>query len=333
MKRTIRYLTGLLAAASLVASLGVGTAQADEVPASTAKTVMPGMRITFLDPVTYPDYQGLCTLGAVGTDSAGRKVGITAGHCNSHQKYNENPDNHGDPTYDGAPVRTHTLTNDYKVWDWRDPNGGPIGWIRWVSNDGRQTNNGYLGKLDYMVIEFAPHVVLSSQLMRAPKYFQASDGKLDRSQILVPAQPLHKINTIYSNSAGVVQIPPVGSTICNIGSTTNERYVQTDSAFNMQCGPLKFISTGGGLPAQGTDGLVTPGVMLADVSMPGGDSGGPVIDKSRPNEWAGITSWRYRNFWVNPTFFEYGAATSAKTILDDLNPRGITGSGFQITNN
>jgi hypothetical protein len=310
MKRVTRCLSSLFAAATLVAGLGAGAAQAQETSTPTAKTVMPGMRITFSDSPAVD--LGWCTLGAVGTDSAGRKVGITAGHCNPS---------------DGPAVQSHTQINNdtTAVWDWRDQSAGPIGWIRWVSVDenGPGGDQAPLGKLDYMVIEFAPNVTLSSQLMRAPKYALTADGKDDRTQVLVPAQPLHKINKIYADAAGTMQIPPVNNWVCDIGSTTNQEFVQAGSAYNMQCGPVKYISTGGGLP-----GLAG----LTDVFIKSGDSGGPVFDQSRPNEWAGISSWMYFNTMVNP-FFTYGAVTSAKTILDDLNPRGITGSGFQITNN
>jgi hypothetical protein len=314
MKRVTRCLTGLFAAASLVAGLGVGAAQAQETSTATTKTVMPGMRITFSDSPAVD--LGWCTLGAVGTDSAGRKVGITAGHCNPS---------------DGPAVQSHTQTNDdtTAVWDWRDQSAGPIGWIRWVSVDenGPGGDQYPIGKLDYMVIEFAPNVTLSSQLMRAPKFGLTADGKVDRSNVLVPAQPLHKINAIYSDIAGAVQIPPKDSTLCNIGSTTNQDYVQAGSAFNMQCGPIVSNPVGSVQVSMGT-----AGVMMTDAGIKGGDSGGPAFAQNRPNEWAGIGSWVYYAPLFHP-FKMYNAYTSAKNILADLNPRGITGSGFQITNN
>ncbi|PTR44094.1 hypothetical protein C8K38_105173 [Rhodococcus sp. OK611] len=86
----------MLATSALLLGLGVASALADRVPGPAvppAKVVGPGTTITFDD---YTEYGYWCTRGA-GTDSAGRKVGITAGHCNP-QVDPDNPTNDPDHT-------------------------------------------------------------------------------------------------------------------------------------------------------------------------------------------------------------------------------------------
>ncbi|RVW06886.1 hypothetical protein EGT67_24835 [Prescottella agglutinans] len=285
------------------------------------------MRLQFAD-------NGKCTLGAVGTDAAGRKVGITAGHCNPWK------------VADAVAEATHTTTNNngQAVFDWRDMDSGPIGWIRYVSADGRPTaqwpavdpvtGEASIQKtapLDYMVIEFAPHVQLSSQVMTAPTYAVEADGVTPFSTdpltpskthgpVVTPSEPWFKINTIVKGLFGQVVAPGTGAQLCQAGSYT----VQA----NAQAGQPKSELNRCGTVTHELSGLV-----YSSVKNRGGDSGGPLVGKFEPNKWAGIVTgqgeialgpinlgWSY---WYN----------SAKLILDDLNPRGITGSGFQITNN
>ncbi|SEL18828.1 hypothetical protein [Rhodococcus maanshanensis] len=316
MKRTTRYLTGLLTATTLIVGLGAGTAQAEsvQIPAPAvppAKTVAAGMRLAFDD---YTEKGNMCTLGAVGTDSGNRKVGITAGHCNPWET--EGPLKR---IYVGPMTQVHTLDNTHPVWDWRDVAAGPIGWIRWVSDDER--DGPLRGPLDYMVIEFAENVTLSSQLMTTPKYGPNANGtpydpntSLDPGPIEVPSQPWWKMNEIYADAAGNPMNPGWNQTLCNAGSTTTQFFAQAGDPRNVRCGPIGYSSGG---------------LLYSQAGMKPGDSGGPAFVQGQSNKWAGISSW----IWPGGNLFYQHVYTSAKRILDDLNPRGITGSGFKITNN
>ncbi|MGW6375906.1 hypothetical protein ACWFRB_07535 [Rhodococcus sp. NPDC055112] len=277
--------------------------------------VAAGMRIAFDDNPAHPD---ICTLGAVGTDSQNRKVGITAGHCNPWESFR---------TVKGPLPRVHTTDNTHKVWDWRDMAAGPIGWIRWVSADQSECPTGISGcldplisKMDYMVIEFAGNVTLSSQVMTTPKYGPDANGtpfdpnSTVAGPIEVPSEPWFKMNAIYSDAAGNPTVPAIGQALCNAGSTTTQFYAQAGDAKTVQCGGIGY--NGGGL-------------LYTQAGVKGGDSGGPAFVQGQSNKWAGIASW----LWPLGNIFYQHVYTSAKKILDDLNPRGITGSGFQITNN
>ncbi|WP_027503278.1 trypsin-like serine protease [Rhodococcus sp. UNC363MFTsu5.1] len=332
MKRSTRYLSGLLTAAALTASLGAGTAQAEpvQVPSSTASTVAvaqsgkvvaAGMRLAFDNNLEHPD---MCTLGAVGTDSQGRKVGITAGHCNPWEPIR---------TIKGPLPRVRTLANTHPVWDWRDMAAGPIGWIRWVSADQSECPAGsglclnpLIAGIDYMVIEFADTVALSSQVMTVPKYGPDANGvpfnpdftgpaPYVPGPIQVPSEPWFKMNAISADSAGNPTVAGAGTTICNAGSTTVQGYAQAGDPKTVQCGPVIYNQAGRNYSWAG---------------MKQGDSGGPMFVKGKPNEWAGIASWIVDGF---PT--QYQVYTSAKKILDDMNGQtgDFPGKGFQITNN
>ncbi|TJZ73375.1 hypothetical protein FCG67_24545 [Rhodococcus oryzae] len=341
MKRPIRYLAGAVATSVLLLGLGPGTAHAlQEEPPGPAKdysqvpqpavpapkTVAAGMRITFDD---YVYFGNQCTLGAVGTDAAGRKVGITAGHCNPVPDKEWNPDNTQrltDNTWKpivGPAVNVHTTTNDYPVWDWRDVGAGPIGWIRYVSVDERPGREYPINKLDYMVIEFAPHVTLSSQVMTAPKYAtrtnESGEQVLDYSQVVEPAKPWFTMNALYADAAGNPKLPPFGQTLCNAGAITNEGQVQGGTPTDLICGMVWSTADG---------------VIRTSAGQLGGDSGGPAFIKGTGTKWAGIVSW-----WApgaNPV--AQWAYTSAKKILDhlnswrDANGNPMTGNGFTIFN-
>lgn len=323
MRRTTRYFTGLLAATTLIVGLGAGTAHAGQItpplvfdpntsvkiPAPAvppAKTVAAGMRIAFDD---YTNYGSACTIGAVGTDSQNRKVGITAGHCSPHPL---------DTVYPGPAPQTPVSGNAHPVWDWRDVAAGPIGWIRYTSFDKTLGFEANSGPLDYMVIEFADNVTLSSQLMTTPQYAEPHevDDARDPGNVIVPSQPWWKMNEIYSDAAGNPTNPAVNQTLCHVGSFMTQHYAQSGNPWQARCGRIKNV--GGGY-------------LDADALSLLGDSGGPAfIQGSQDNKWVGIVSKKWYGFWGLDVHYIY---TSAKKILDDLNPRGITGSGFQITNN
>ncbi|MBH2007425.1 hypothetical protein I8H83_02385 [Candidatus Saccharibacteria bacterium] len=92
--------------------------------------------------VAQPDASGAyCTMGPVGTDSAGRKVGITAGHCWG-----------ANGSYPGT-----TTNNEVPVYAASNVAFGPIGYLRWATPAADQAYK------DYMVIQFVDNVVLSSQ--------------------------------------------------------------------------------------------------------------------------------------------------------------------------
>lgn len=136
-----RVLATLMALASslglLVATGGAATAD----PVAT-KDVANGMAIDIISPNNTDRYN--CTLGPVGFDSAGRKVGITAGHCNL-----------GPNDIPIAPQGVELPNGVYPVFDADDRGFGAIGYTRFVSAE-----QGYH---DYMVIEFVSNTTLKSQ--------------------------------------------------------------------------------------------------------------------------------------------------------------------------
>ncbi|AQA23293.1 hypothetical protein BTZ20_3364 [Rhodococcus sp. MTM3W5.2] len=212
MTRTTRLLAGALATLALVSGLTAGTAAAH--PAPQPKTVAPGTLLDFdgdknwgipnADKTAFVDAPKsgfVCTLGAVGTDSAGRKVGITAGHCNPGTK----PEDTG-PKFHGAPRGVPILENGHPVFDRRDvgtidqnlPAPAPIGWIRWVSPD-----VGYTSTTDYMVIEFAPHVTLSSQVKD------------------VAGNDVFKVSSLHKDAGGALTSPKNFESVENYGGNWN----------------------------------------------------------------------------------------------------------------
>jgi hypothetical protein len=118
-----RIVAGITAALAL--TLGLPAA----APAQNPIVVSNGMKVE----VGYPNQPGSCTLGPVGYDDAGRKIGITAAHCAP-----------------AGPARDVNLDEDIPV----AVNGVVAGELRFVSSD--------LAKNDFLVIEFGDDVQLSS---------------------------------------------------------------------------------------------------------------------------------------------------------------------------
>lgn len=246
-----RVLATLMAVASsfglLVATGGAATAE----PVTT-KDVANGMAIDIISPNNTDRYN--CTLGPVGLDSAGRKVGITAGHCNLDA--NDNPI---------APQGVEVPNGTYAVYDADDRGFGPIGYTRFVSAE--QTYH------DYMVIEFVPNATPKSQ------------------------GPNLRVDSIYPGIPG-----SLFNSICKDGRTTN-----------MTCGRIMAI-----------DG----GLLATQAGHNPGDSGGAaVLSPSTGTKWVGIVT---RTSFIPFAAYVY---TSSANILNDLNPRGVVGSGFVPVNN
>lgn len=329
MKRLTRGFVALAGAATMLLTLTVGTAGADPVTPPT-KVVSAGMRIKL--------QQYSCTLGAVGTDSSGRKVGITAGHCNPLPTDPAKDEVDDDPVH--APKRKPVTSNKYPVEDWRDTSFGPIGWIRYVSadyTDGNTTNEAlayFINNIDYMVIEFADNVQLSSQVMTVPKYELPFNPQTatQPTAVVTPSIPWGKVTSVYSDSSGNPTVPVPGllgslgnPKMCHAGAITTQEYAQADQPKVSRCGGI--------YRTQGD-------VMYTNSGTQQGDSGGPVWVLGQFDKWAGIVSW-YLDYEIIPgvTFRREHAFTSAKKILDDLNrpgddrPANFPGKGFQITNN
>ncbi|CRK51806.1 conserved exported hypothetical protein [Rhodococcus sp. RD6.2] len=312
----------LTGAATMLLTLTVGTAGAD--PVTPTKVVQAGMRLKFDDMV---GRVGTCTLGAVGTDASGRKVGITAGHCNPRQ---EDP-NDGGNFWPGAPLRdlvTENNKNNHPVWDWRDltrdHTASPIGWIRYITTDNREANpiTGINTKLDYMVIEFADNVELSSMVMTVPKYGDVNGQPFspqttyEPGPVVTPSVPWFKMNEVFSDSSGNPANPPALSVVCHAGTITSQDLAQADRPYAANCGTISHY---------------TDGQMYAGAVHQPGDSGGPVWVQNNSTKWVGITTRKYH--WLQTLL--YFVNTPATTILADLNSKaaGFPGKGFQITNN
>lgn len=346
MARIAGRIAAAVAAATVLTSLTGGVASAEPTQAEA----FPGMRINFdgqegwygsTDPVDgQKRTSGVCTLGVVGTDSAGRKVGITAGHCNPGTALWDLK-----PKYPSAPRGQQILDNGHPVFNTRTTAGAePIGWIRWVDADTCDANpidvmpggercvlRGADGKpvkdaagneipatnhtdpdskTDYMVIEFAPHVRLTSQVKdKDGKPVMSTTGKV----------PL-KVNSIYRDASGAVAVPSFPQYVENFGSASDRRTLED-----------RFTDWGQDLLFQASApdyGIVGPamggGLFRSWAASIGGDSGGPVVLRGT-GKWAGIISASDGTWmpWVN---------TSAKNILADLNPRGVVGSGFTPIN-
>ncbi|MFD4264478.1 DoxX family protein [Rhodococcus sp. NPDC058481] len=284
----------LIGVAALILGLGAAPAHAYQVPdpaVPPAKVVGPGTKITFDN---YTEYGFWCTLGAVGTDSAGRKVGITAGHCNPKRhpdNQNNDPDHtdaDGNKTFTpivGPEKGIHTLTNEHRVWDHRNVGDGPIGHIRWVSKDDTLPPDGSAGTrggyTDYMVIEFTPNVSFTTEVKNAA------------------GAVVFRQNSLHTNAAGAPTVPNDYQEICRYGATSD----------NYKCG---FVTATRG------------GLIQSWAPMQGGDSGGPAILQGT-SKWTGIVTRLAIHF---PPY----VYTSAKNILGDLNgqPDDVTGKGFTI---
>ncbi|MFD1814820.1 hypothetical protein [Rhodococcus gannanensis] len=264
--------------ASLTLALPMPTAAWADVP---SKTIAAGAFLDFDgNPVRHMGKN--CTLGAVGTDADGRKVGIAAGHCNP---YSEPDDVSALP---GAPVGVHIERNDHPVWDKNDIEAGPIGWIRWVSPD-----MSYRSSIDYMVIEFEPHIQLSSRVLNAS------------------GDEVFRIDAVHRGTDGEPALPRVGDKVQNFGAASYEYGAESSN-------PVAHT------PATGVVVESGDGLFRSWAPTQPGDSGGPLIMQGT-SEWVGIsTRARY-------DAFPQWESTSAQTILADLNSRAITGSGFVVT--
>ncbi|WP_137876042.1 hypothetical protein [Rhodococcus sp. Q] len=230
--------------------------------------------------------------------------------------------------------------------DWRDGlNAAPIAWIRYVSadkSDGNTTNENltfWKANIDYMVIEFADHVQLSSQVMTVPKYGDDAEGNpfspqdsTEPNAVVTPSVPWGKVTSVYSDSSGNPTVPKPGilgslgnPKMCHAGAITTQEYAQADQPKVSRCGGIHKTQDE---------------VMYTDSGSQGGDSGGPVWVLGQFDKWAGIVSW-YLDYVIVPgaPMVRAYAFTSAKKILDDLNrngddrPADFPGKGFQITNN
>lgn len=125
-------LLSTLAVLSLLGGAGEAVAQ------TSPKLVANGMKIIF-NPA-YPE--AFCTMGPVGTDSYGNRVGITAGHCLD-----------GGDTYEGVLIPYGLAP----IYDANDVAFGPIGYMRFIKPKALQPF------LDYAILQFVEDVQLSAQ--------------------------------------------------------------------------------------------------------------------------------------------------------------------------
>ncbi len=277
-----------------------------------------------------------CTMGPVGTDSSGRKIGITAGHC--RPLFGEGV--HNIPNvglrsyrYPLAPRGVEITTNDYPVFDRNAvmrAHGDnpvvnelsapvqPIGWIRWVDNHAptSQTNPPTLIGTDYMVIEFAADVQLDSQV-----YDKAGNAAPSTASGGNP----FKVNSVYTNTS-TGNLPPVGSDIEHFGAMSAREPGRV--------GPLfAYDAIAPNYGAVSKINSPVNGLFRAAPGHQGGDSGGPVVMRGT-GQWVGIITAEFGEGLLGiqrPFIF-----TSAKNILNDLDAPGngrTFGVGFTPINN
>ena len=364
MKRTARLLAGSLAALALttgVTTAAAATANAALInaivnggkwdayqPTPGAPTAYPGMFIDFSGDLTDGDTTYLegasCTMGAVGTDAAGRKIGITAGHCNQRprtingQQFRYPGPTRGIEVSDQDRDKHPVFDRNASKWAEQHPDeppAKPIGWIRWVDDDVCEDGETHLNSAsgeapcyagmpfemrgadmdsltDYMVIEFAPEVQLSSQVLN-------KQGKPVMST--AGGNKPFKVNSIYTGPDGAPAVPGPFSYVEIYGGRT-DRMPDPSSSPPVLTTPSNGMVTG-----------VTNGRFRAAAGFWHGDSGGPVVIKGT-GKWAGITTMLHI-----PTLASRlvpWVSTSAKNILDDLNDPnrpGTIGRGFTPINN
>ncbi len=297
-----------------------------------------------------------CTLGAVGTDSAGRKIGITAGHCNPGYKAGEAIPGFDEVLkYDSAPRGVEITDNKHPIFDRNAakfvnkaslPLVEPIGWIRWVDDDVCDIVNGVKetamnmtlcdanhpvtdidSTTDYMVIEFAPDVQLTSQVYDA-------NGQPVKSTH--PNAPDFKVNSVYTNSNGQPELPPQGGLL-----PATYKYIEHFGAMSAR-EPGNTPSIPPYLAEAPSDGTVTSvdtetGMFRAAAPHQGGDSGGPVVIRGT-GQWVGIITMSSQHWYDWPSPKGPFIFTSAKNILNDLNdndkyPNRTYGRGFAPINN
>lgn len=306
----------------------------------------PGLFIDFHGDTTPGMLGSICTVGAVGKDSAGRSIGITAGHCNPKLVQRSNTPDYPNvmiPKYVGAPRGVPVSNNDHPVYDrnavrFAAKNGlpavPPIGWIRWVDGDVCKAGDTFAGdtkcprdpaadaitdmktyylnkyadsdvnpdsRTDYMVIEFAPGVQLSSQVRDKdgnPVLSTAGGGKK------------FQVNSVYGSSGAPALPTP---------------FIDSVELFGAWSARVPYFAANAVAPNWGmVTSVHRSGIFYSLAGFQHGDSGGPVVLRGT-GKWVGIIGATLGyGFWVN---------TSAKNILNDLNPRGGTGSGFTPTNN
>lgn len=273
-----------------------------------------------------------CTMGPVGTDSAGRKIGITSGHCHQPAFSVE----YGPVLHPGPPRGSEVPDQDlakYPVYDknavqWSKQNSqvpppSPIGWIRWVDDDVCEPGENDMANepcdtalanrrtdmystTDYMVIEFAPDVQLSSQVY---------DRKGSPVMSTASGSKPFKVNSIYTDSNGAPAVP--GSLFNSVeiyGARTDRDPVAGSFVYST--------------PTEGVVAGVGNGMIRAAAGFAPGDSGGPVVLKGT-GKWVGISTKTHGLPvpWIS---------TSAKNILTDLNRPGRPGDvgrGFTPINN
>lgn len=288
----IRRLLSLTAALAATVVLGAGTAGAAQGQRAEAprqeKRVHNAMQIAF-DPAR-PD--SFCTIGAVGNDDYGRKIAISAGHCISG------------PAYADREIREDIIP----VYHRQDIGYGPIGYVRWFK-DPEGSMTGHLTK-DYMVIELAAGVTLSSQ---GPHLKQTGvmevPGGIPSPNALTPALNSERlIGAAWFNNNELLVSGQLGVWYGRV--TNNDR-----------------------------------GIYQAHTRHQAGDSGGPTIwhvpGSAYPSEangfqaegpWAGITKAIIIGF---PAY----VYTSSANIMADLrardaaDPADVFGAGFEVTAN
>ncbi|MGW4480695.1 hypothetical protein [Rhodococcus triatomae] len=334
----------------------------DPVAKERDRLAYPGQFIDFTGDLTREDgtryLSSYCTLGAVGTDSAGRKIGVTAGHCAIPRRYKAgdlfplNDDTSRLVKYD-APARGVPLSaNTYPVFDrnaakWAqeqadkgnpEPEVSPIGWVRWVDADVCDDNEAISrdedgtiqycpadddlrptdidSLTDYMVIEFAPDVQMTSQV-----YDQSGDPVTSTA-----GNGPFKVNSTYTRNGSVAlpRVFPYNDTVETYGAVSAREPL-----------PATTLTYGMTAPSSGITIAAANGLFRPAVGSQSGDSGGPVVMRGT-GQWVGIITgelprWNLFGAGIDPYPF---VVTSAKNILDDLNLKNRPfGKGFTPINN
>ena len=309
MKTRRTKITALAAAAAIVATgLGTTTASAQEPPGTTK--VHNGMLFT-----TKTDGSlSYCTMGVVGDDKYGRKIGITAGHCVST----------ADHPLDQVNITENTMpVYDYGNLNWKeggtDNGSDPIGYYRWFK-DADGASGGH-GSRDYAIIEFVPEVTLSSQGPHIKMTGIYQGGTIASPFATAPAQPREKI--------------------INTSGFNNPRlYRSSEAGAAGQPGKLDY----GNITGHNAPGL---GTYQSWAAGNDGNSGGPAAiktpgtpDPTNANgaQMSGLWVGIYRGLGIGIPPYTY---TSAANILADIRTRdlasgqngSVAGAGFEVTLN
>lgn len=302
-------IAAIVAAATVaVTGLGTATASAQELPGTTK--VHNGMLFT-------PKTDGsvaYCTMGVVGEDKYGRKIGITAGHCVSTP---DHPFDETNITEDSMPVY------DYGNLDWKEggtENGSdPIGYYRWFK-DADGAGGGHATR-DYAIIEFVPEVTLSSQGPHIKMDGIYAGGTLASPHATAPAEPREKIvNTAWFNNPRLYRSSEAGS----VGNPGNLTFGNITNYVSSGFGTYQSWAVGNPGNSGGPAAFKTPGT--PDPTNANG--------AQMSGQWVGI----YRGVGIGVPVYTY---TSAANILADLRTRdlasghdgSVAGAGFQLTTN